>query len=319
MKKCFLLILSCVFSLCGYAIQTDNGTGATQIGGTWYSTTVAITTGNGYDIQDANNLDINLSYPSNHVKFDCYRKGVTALSDNKKIEVQQKINGSMSVFYTYSLSSRNTWYTPETDKLDPSATAIAFRRVAGSEERYVRNIYVRMAKHTIMNTSSISFVNVPVGTTQTQTIDFYSFLSGSNGIQAYVVDGSGNQVTVAGLSLSITSIGANVLEKIGENNYSITVTFNPQSTFSLTGYKVRIVNSGAVIGSTIEIPISTLSSALSSPTNLTCTANAYDYVSLSWNKVGGATSYKIYDNGSLVKSVGTTSTNITGLVMGSVH
>ena len=319
MKKCFLLILSCVFSLYGYAIQTDNGTGATQIGGTWYSTTVAITTGNGYDIQDGNNLDINLSYPSNHVKFDCYRKGVTALSNNKKIEVQQKINGSMSVFYTYSLSSRNTWYTPETDKLDPSATAIAFRRVAGSEERYVRNIYVRMAKHTIMNTSSISFVNVPVGTTQTQTIDFYSFLSGSNGIQAYVVDGSGNQVTVTGLSLSITSIGANLCEKIGENNYSITVTFSPQSTFSLTGYKVRIVNSGAAIGSTIDVPISTLSSALNSPTNLTCTANAYDYVSLSWNKVGGATSYKIYDNGSFVKSVGTTSTNITGLVMGSNH
>ena len=323
MKKCFLLILSCVFSIYGYAVQTDNGTGVTKSGSTWYSTIVS---GN-YDIQDGNNLDVNFSYPSNHVKFDCYRAAITGGDDKKKIEVQHKVNNSWSVFYTYLLSDKKKWYTTESGSLSPNATAIAFRRVAGDSERRVKNIYVKMAPHTKMNTSSISFVNVPVGTTQTQTIDFYSFLSGGSGIQAYIVDGSGNQVTVAGLVLSGNNIGANLCEKIGENNYSITVTFNPQSIFSLTGYKVRIVNSGAYSfknGSAttdkfIDIPISTLSSALNSPTNLTCTANAYDYVSLSWNKVDGATSYKIYDNGSFVKSVGTTSTNITGLVMGSNH
>lgn len=316
MKKCFLLILSFVFSICGYAVQTDNGTGVTQSGSTWYSTIVS----KQYDIQDGNNLDIYFSYPSNQVKFDVYRKNYTGIANNKKIEIQQQLNGSWSVFYTYTVDNHNQWYRGvETNGLSTNATGIAFRRVAGSAARYIENVYIRMAPHTKMNTSSISFVNVPVGTTQTQTIDFYSFLSGGSGIQAYIVDGSGNQVTVAGLSLSITSIGANVCEKIGENKYSITVTFNPQSIFSYTGYKVRIVNSGAPIGSTIDIPISTLSSALNSPSNLTSTANAYDYVSLSWNKVDGATSYKIYDNGSLVKSVGTTSTNITGLVMGSNH
>lgn len=315
MKKYFLLFLSFVFSISGYAVQTDNGTGVTQSGSTWYSTIVY---GN-YDIQDGNNLDVNFSYPSNHVKFDCYRASITGGDDKKKIEVQHKVDNSWSVFYTYLLSDKNKWYTTESGSLNPNATAIAFRRVAGTSERRVKNIYVKMAPHTKMNTSSISFVNVPVGTTQTQTIDFYSFLSGGSGIQAYVIDDSNNKKDVPGLSLSKNNIGANLCEKIGENNYSITVTFTPQSIISLTGYKVRIVNSGAVIGSTIDIPISTLSSALSSPTNLTCTANAYDYVSLSWNKVGGATSYKIYDNGSFVKSVGTTSTNITGLAMGSNH
>ena len=316
MKKFFLLVLAFIFSICGYAVQTDNGTGATKSGSTWYSTYVSTQ----YDIQDGNNLDIYFSYPSNQVKFDVYRKSWTGVEKNKKIEIQQQINGSWSVFYTHTVSDNDKWYNGVTrDGLSTDATGIAFRRVAGSAARYIRNVYIRMAPHTKMNTSSISFVNVPVGTTQTQTIDFYSFLSGSNGIQAYIIDNNNNQVNVTGLTLSRTSISANECEKVGENNYSITVTFNPQSIFSLTGYKVRIVNSGAVIGSTIEIPISTLSSALSSPTNLTCTANAYDYVSLSWNKVGGATSYKIYDNGSLVKSVGTTSTNITGLVMGSNH
>ena len=314
MKKYLLLILASVLSISGYAVQTDNGTGATNSGNTWYST---IVNGN-YDIQDGNNLDVNFSYPSNHVKFDCWRAAITGSDNKKKIEVQHKVNGSWSVFYTYLLSDKKKWYTTETDKLDPNATAIAFRRVEGTSERRVKSIYVKMAPHTKMNTSSISFVNVPVGTTQTQTIDFKSFLSGSNGIQAYIVNGSGNQVTVTGLSLSITSIGANVLEKIGENNYSIKVTFNPQSIFSLSGYKVRIDNKNAPIGSTIDIPISTLSSALNPPT-LSCTTTAYDYVTLSWNKIDGATSYKIYDNGSYITSVTGTSATITGLVMGSNH
>ena len=163
MKKCFLLILSFVFSISGYAVQTDNGTGVTKSGSTWYST---IVNGN-YDIQDGNNLDVNFSYPSNHVKFDCYRAAITGGDDKKKIEVQHKVNNSWSVFYTYLLSDKKKWYTTETNKLDPSATAIAFRRVAGDSERRVKNIYVKMAPHTKMNTSSISFVNVPVGTTQT--------------------------------------------------------------------------------------------------------------------------------------------------------
>lgn len=315
MKKYLLLILASVLSISGYAIQTDNGTGATKSGSTWYSTYVS----KQYDIQDGNNLDIYFSYPSNQVKFDVYRKNYTGIANNKKIEIQQQINGSWSVFYTHTVSDNDKWYNGVTrDGLSTNATGIAFRRVAGSAARYIRNVYIRMAPHTKMNTSSISFVNVPVGTTKTQTIDFYSFLSGGSGIQAYVIDNNNNQVNVTGLTLSRTSIAANECEKVGENNYSITVTFNPQSIFSLTGYKVRIVNSGAVIGSTIDIPINTLSSALTPPT-LSCTVNAYDYVTLSWNKIDGATSYNIYDNNTLIKSATSTSATITGLIMGSNH
>lgn len=315
MKKFFLLVLAFIFSICGYAIQTDNGTGATKSGSTWYSTIVS----KQYDIQDGNNLDIYFSYPSNQVKFDVYRKNWTGIANNKKIEIQQQINGSWEVFYTYTVSDNDKWYDGVTrDGLSTNATGIAFRRVAGSAARYIKNVYIKMAPHTKMNTSSISFVNVPVGTTKTQTIDFYSFLSGGSGIQAYVIDNNNNQVNVPGLSLNRTSISANECEKVGENNYSITVTFNPQSIFSLTGYKVRIVNSGAVIGSSIDIPINTLSSALTPPT-LSCTVNAYDYVTLSWNKIDGATSYNIYDNNTLIKSATSTSATITGLIMGSNH
>ena len=66
MKKYLLLILASILSISGYAIQTDNGTGATKSGSTWYSTIVS----QQYDIQDGNNLDIYFSYPSNQVKFE---------------------------------------------------------------------------------------------------------------------------------------------------------------------------------------------------------------------------------------------------------
>ena len=94
MKKFFLLVLAFIFSISGYAVQTDNGTGATKSGSTWYSTIVS----KQYDIQDGNNLDIYFSYPSNHVKFDCYRASITGSDDKKKIEVQHKVNDSWSVF-----------------------------------------------------------------------------------------------------------------------------------------------------------------------------------------------------------------------------
>ena len=312
MKRYFLLVLAFVFSICGYAVKKVTGT-ATQYGdGTWYSAIV-----NGpYDVCQDNNLDVYLDYPSDHLIFTCWRDAA-GVGDRKVIQVDQLLGTTWYYLYEYKMEDKKE-HTLGT-ALNTSATAIAFKnKVKVTEGRYVKNIYVRMVTHTKMNTSSISFVNVPVGTTQTQTIDFYSFLSGGSGIQAYVVDNSGNKVTVPGLSLNRTSISANECEKVNENKYSITVTFTPQSIFSLTDYKVRIINSGAPIGSTINIPITTLSSALYPPT-LKCDENAYDYVRLSWNKIDGATSYNIYDNGNLVQSVTGTSTTITNLVMGSNH
>ncbi len=314
MKKYLLLILASVLSISGYAVQEVTGTAKQHDDGTWYSAIL----GGQYDVRKDNNLDVYLNYPSDHLIFTCWRDAAGA-GNRKVIQVDQLLGTTWSYLYEYKMEDKKE-HTLGT-ALNTSATAIAFKTKVEkiTEGRYVKNIYVRMAKHTKMNTSSISFVNVPVGTTQTQTIDFYSFLSGSNGIQAYIIDNNNNQVNVTGLTLSRTSVAANECEKVNENNYSITVTFKPQSIFSLTGYKVRIVNNGAVIGSTIDIPINTLSSSLNPPSNLTCTANAYDYVSLSWNKVDGATSYKIYDNGSFKKSVTSTSTTITDLVMGSNH
>ena len=226
--KYFLVLLLSLYSIITYAIQHDNGTGPIKNGSTWYSTIVY----GPYDIQDGNNLDINLSYPSNHIKFDSYRASILGGDDKKKIEIQQKVNNSWSVFYTYLIPNKNTWNNNiETNSLNPNATDIAFRRVAGDSERSIRNIYVKMAPHTKMNTTSISFLNVPLGTKQTQTIDFYSFLSGSKGIQIYAIDNNDNKTNIEGLTFSINNINVNECEKINENNFSITLTSLLMITF----------------------------------------------------------------------------------------
>ena len=140
MKKCFLLVLAFAFSICGYAVQYDNGTGATKSGSTWYSTIVS----KQYDVQDDNNLDIALSYPSNQVKFDCWR-GTVATNKNKQILVDQYLNGSWSNFCTYSLNDDKTWYRNVTsDALNPNATTIAFRPYGGTSKRLIENIHVRI-------------------------------------------------------------------------------------------------------------------------------------------------------------------------------
>ena len=299
-----------------YAIQTDPGTGATFDGSTWWTTIVSTQ----YDIQDGNNLDIPLKYPSNYVEFACQRDGGTLITKNKQIEIQQNVNGSNSVFYTYTLDKQDTWYYPSTTSIDKNATQISFRRVAGSEERYIKNVKVRMATHTKMVTSSIAFTNVPVGTTQTQTIDFDSFLSGGSGIHISVVDGSKNTITIPGLSLNRTNIGKNECEKINENEYSITVTFSPQSFISYSNCSIRITNSGASIGDLIDIPIASLSSSLSAPTlSVQSNGTGYEVVHLQWNAITGANGYNIYDNGTKIGTYTGTTASITGLAMGSSH
>lgn len=95
MKTKSLLLVLIAFFTCftANATQTDNGTGATLSNGIWYTTLVSTQ----YDIQDGNNLDIHLDYPSNKVSFDCRRAAITGSDDKKKIEIQHKVNGNWSV------------------------------------------------------------------------------------------------------------------------------------------------------------------------------------------------------------------------------
>lgn len=321
MKTKSLLFVLIAFFMMQYtsASTTDNGSGVKLDGGIWYTTWVQITDGDGHNTQkDKNNLDINLSYPSNKVDFQ-FKTGGTTTNANRKMYLDIYTGSWVENHYTATVSKDKTFYD-FSSSLPTNATAIAFRSFDGSSKRFVRNIKVHMAPHTKMNTSSIAFTNVPVGTTATQTIDFYSFLSGSNGIQISVVNGSKQVITIPGLSLNHTSIGKNECEKINENAYSITVTFKPQSFISYSNCYIRITNSGASIGGTIDIPITSLSSSLSAPTlSLQSNGTGYEVVHLQWNAITGANGYNIYDNGTKVGTYTGTTAAIAGLAMGSSH
>lgn len=202
----------------------------------------------------------------------------------------------------------------------PEARAIVFSRPdGGTYKRVVTDIKLRMAPHTKLNTESLSFntaLTDPDG--ETQTIDFYSFLTGSNGMTISIVDENGNPITIEGLSLSKTRVDKNVLEKIGENNYSFTLTFKPKQIITNATCNIKIENLSAEVNPILYIPV-TLNSTLEVPT-LKLDASGYTFAKLSWNSIEGAESYNVYDNGTKVENNITfngTSATITGLAYGS--
>lgn len=288
-----------------------------QVNGTWYT---AVDLGGEVDIVKEN-LNIELPYPSDYVTFYAYTTSVT--NRNRIYYIDFKKNGKWEEKYdhSYKFSDNKNWNEQGKSSVDTDAEGLAFVTTIngiGSGKRLIRDIDIRMAPHTKMNTSSIAFSKVSVGTTATQTIDFYSFLSGSNGIQISVVDENEQPINIPELSLNRTSIGKSECEKINENAYSITVTFKPQSIISYPKCYIRITNSGASIGSTIDIPITTLSSAFAPPT-LKVDEVGYTYAKISWTPINGAEKYYLYDNGTHIGTYTTTSATITGLNYGSSH
>lgn len=320
----FVLLLNSIRVSATILIDGDGVSGNKN--STWYTTTAY--TNEHYTISKEN-VDINLPYPSNRVEFQAC--AANACVGTRTISIDHCIKGiwSNTGYTTPQLKNNglgffvqiwNAWTDYNTELLSPEAEKVAFVDNGGTLDRYIQKIKIRMAPHTKMNTSSIAFTNVPVGTTATQTIDFYSFLSGSSGIKISVVDGNKNTINIPGLSLSRTSIDKNLCEKIKENNYSVTVTFAPQSIMTYSNCYIRIVNSGASIGSTIDIPITTLSSSLSAPTlSLQSNGTGYEVVYLQWNAITGANGYNLYDNGTKVGTYTGTTAVITGLAMGSSH
>ena len=208
----------------------------------------------------------------------------------------------------------------------PEARAVVFSRPdGGTYKRVVKDIKLRMAPHTILNTKSLAFntaLTDPDG--ETKTIDFYSCLTGSSGMTMSIEninakDADGNNIDITKqISLSKTSIGANSLEKINESQNNFSITFTPTTIFTNATCSIKIYNPGA-LNETIYIPV-TLSSSFADPKNFKCTKSGYSYVKLQWDAVSGAESYNLYDNGTLIgKNLKTTSYEIGNLKPGSTH
>ena len=267
-----------------------------------------------------------------HYKFNVCHSAIpnnkSAFFSKNNTSENENFNWGESTSYETNKTSDNynnyKWFNTTINSTD--ARCIVFIK-DGDESRYIKNIKVKIAPHTKLNTTSLSFNTAitdpatnPDG--ESQTIDFYSFLSGSNGIQISIVnvkDKNGNPITIDSLSLSKTSITADTLEKIGENNHSFSLSFKPTQIIENATCSIKIENKGAAIGSELYIPV-TLNSSLATPT-LTCNEFGYKYAKLSWEAIDGAEKYNIYDGETKVKTIiaPATSVTITDLEYGSSH
>ena len=251
-------------------------------------------------------LNIN-SYPCNNISFDAYYTSWSAIKQRIKITSNNNDN------HTIELSRNSTNYNKS---ISTSATSITIKNDNGAITKKINNIKVQIAPHTKLNTTSISFnTSLTDADGETQTVDFYSFLTGSSGMTISIVDINGNPTSIEGLSLNKTSIGANVLEKIDENN-TFTLTFKPTKIVNAT-FSIKIENPGAEVNPTLYIPV-TLKSSLPAPT-LKCDAFGYKFAKLSWNTIDGANSYNLYDGNTKIGNYTTTNATITGLDYGSNH
>lgn len=334
MKRFNLIsIITLLFAL----ISMQNIIAQEQEGTIWYTTKKYIN--DKYEVQNnasrKQDLEIDLLYPSNQISFEACAE--VASAGTRTLSIEENISSWQTIYTTPTLNNNElenqgsffrpnyvtiwNWEEYGPEKISTNATKIKFKSDGGTLARYVRNIKVRMAPHTILNTKSLSFntaLTDPDG--ETQTIDFYSFLTGSQGMKISIVDvkdKDGNPITIEGLSLNRTSVEENVLEKIGENKYSFTLTFEPKQIITNAKCIIRINNPGAVDNPTLDIPV-TLNSTLEVPT-LNLDASGYTFAKLSWNAVEGAESYNVYDNGVKVENNNGTTATITGLNYNTNH
>ena len=267
---------------------------------------------------------------------------------NRKIKVgygipkeENKIYGYEENFDWKDISTTDklsTSYTPEIDKSfnESSARVVTFNRPGGVFNRTIKNIKVRMAPHTKMNTTSVESFNTPLGIPDSRTISFLSCLTGSNGLTASIVESKSETATPTDLNEQVKLyhpglgenstllVGANEFVAINTGDWDFQIKFTPTEIITEKTIYIRIKNNGAVDNPVIYIPV-TLSSSLDNPANFKYTKSGYSYVKLQWDAVPEATSYNLYDkdkqgNDSLIqRGITATSFAIGNLKPGSTH
>ena len=272
-------------------------------------------------------LTINFDYPINKITYtawlsdDVTESHTVTLTAGSQTQITE-LNNDEDTDGLFG-KDKNDDYTEYValDVTDKTIRTIKFnakRSGAGLKDIYLKDIFLYMAPHTILNTKSLSFNTALTDEDgETKTIDFHSFLTGSNGMTISIVnvkDKNGNPITIEGLSLSKTSVGANIFEAIDKNDYSFNLTFQPKQIITNATCSIKIENTGA---ETQYVQV-TLNSSLETPT-LKCDASGYTFAKLSWNAIEGADSYKLYDGNTLINTYTTTTATITNLNYNSNH
>lgn len=311
----FILILLITFSKIEYALGQIQKPAQT---GTWYVIYDETEHNLGVSI-NTYHLEQTINYPVQDAYFEAKRSKYSV--DDYRISLECYTNNSWVTKKTID-AGKNSYNPSDWFNIPNNTTKIRFKRHAGSLSRYISNIKITMAPHTRLTENGtinpIQLSSVPVATTETHTIKFYSFLTKNSGkLTAEIVNITGNKAENTILKLSTYEIaGSNKLDKITDETgytYSFNLIYTPQSIENIN-CSIKITNHG--VGE-IYIPV-TLSSSLSAPT-LKCDASGYTFAKLSWNKINGATSYKLYDNNTLKGTYTTNTITLTDLQYNSNH
>lgn len=319
----FILILLITFSKIEYALGQIQEPAQT---GTWYVIyDTSNTDAHKSDGAAAWDLEMttydNLKYPNiGTLSVESYVDKIWGVSSNSVLILYQTINGSETSQKT-PIEKGGQWNN-EIFTINKNATKIRFATEYNTYYRKIKNIFLPMAPHTRLTENGtinpIQLLSVPVATTKTHTIKFYSFLTKNGGkLTAEIVNITGNKAENTILELSTYEIaGSNKLDKITDETgytYSFNLIYTPQSIENIN-CSIKITNHD--VGD-IYIPV-TLSSSLSAPT-LKCDASGYTFAKLSWNKINGATSYNLYDNNTLKGTYTSNNITLTDLQYNSNH
>ncbi len=251
-----------------------------------------------------------MSYKNSYI----YEFSIQAPGKTFSIDMYKTMSTAIGSVYLYESADKSNWtkvkeievrdldknsYKSFSCNISESARYIKVDfPTVGSYKRYFKNAKVVQSKFLRVDKTSIDFGSLLLSQQSEQTVKVsYSATSGT-------VTSDNSAFIVSSGTAGNADCG-----KYGDQN--ITITFKPTTIGDFSG-TVNIGGNTVTVEGKCVLPAPTLSN----------TAKGYTTANLSWNSVGGATGYRLYNNGSKFgEDMASTQTSIdlTGLAMHTAY
>lgn len=263
----------------------------------WGEDCIPLNDTNSWTFKKNTSKTYNLSYAvsSGTLTFDIELPGsctgtLTITDNNDKSIYSQNLYNLAEKFSKKTVSQSVT--------INNVTSSLKFSIGSGTLDKKLKNVKVVQSKYLRIDKTSIDFGNVLFSQQSEQTVKVsYSATSGT-------VTSNNSAFIVSSGTAGNADCG-----KFGDQN--ITVTFKPTTIGDFSG-TVNIGGNNITVQGKCVLPAPTLSN----------TAKSYTTARLSWNSVGGATGYRLYNNGSKFgEDIPSTQTSIdlTGLAMHTAY
>lgn len=221
MKNLKLLIITATLAFFTISVEKINAeNSATLNNGIWYS----LIDLDNHELNN-NSYELKFSYPSNKISYQA-RHQLASISS--QILVEQYRNGWSEITRLNKLSDEFKNYSHQIDK---TATAIKFTDSRGTLSRYVKEIFVQMAPHFIIESNVVEFDDLEIGSGNELSIKFKSLLS-SDTIFAISSDPRHIRINDNGSNKFVIAL-PNECKRI-EDKYELPIKFYPTEAKTYT-------------------------------------------------------------------------------------